>query len=45
MGTENKDKEDLALEASPSFWRMIEERRREPTVPLEDIKAELFADE
>ena len=31
--------------ASPEFWRMIEERRREPTVPLEDIKAELFADE
>ena len=45
VGIENKDEEDLRLEASPEFWRMIEERRREPTVPLEDIKAELFADE
>ena len=37
--------EDFRLEASPEFWRMIEERRREPTIPLEDLKAELFADE
>jgi prevent-host-death family protein len=45
VGIENKDEEDLRLEASPEFWRMIEERRREPTIPLEDIKAELFADD
>jgi hypothetical protein len=45
VGTENKDKEDLSLEASPSFWRMIEQRRREPTVPFDDIKAELLADQ
>ena len=45
VGIENKDEEDLRLEASPEFWRMIEERRREPTVPWEDIKPELFADE
>jgi prevent-host-death family protein len=45
VGIENKDEEDLRLEASPEFWRMIEERRREPTVPWEDVKAELLADE
>jgi antitoxin (DNA-binding transcriptional repressor) of toxin-antitoxin stability system len=45
VGIENKDEEDLRLEASPDFWRMIEERRREPTIPWDDIKAELFADD
>lgn len=45
VGLENKDEEDFRLEASPEFWRMIEERRREPTIPLEDLEAELFADE
>ena len=28
VGVENKDEEDLQLEFSPDFWRMIEERRR-----------------
>ena len=28
VGVEHKDDEDLQLEASPAFWRMIEERRR-----------------
>jgi hypothetical protein len=41
----NKDEEHRCLEASPEFWRMIEERRREPTVRLKDIEADLFADE
>jgi hypothetical protein len=41
----NKDEEDFHLEASPAFWRIIEERRREPTVALEDIKEELLANE
>jgi PHD/YefM family antitoxin component YafN of YafNO toxin-antitoxin module len=45
VGVENKDEEDLRLEADPEFWRMIEESRRSPTRPLKDIEAELFADE
>ena len=45
IGLENKDEEDLELEASADFWRMIEERRREPTIPLDQVKAELFADD
>jgi antitoxin HicB len=43
VGIENKDAEDLRLEASPDFWRMIEERRRRPTMPLKDLEAELQA--
>ena len=45
VGVENKDEEDLRLEASPEFWRMIEEARKRPTVRLRDAEAELFADE
>jgi hypothetical protein len=45
VGLENKDEEDLHLEGSPEFWRLIEERRREPTVRLKDIEADLFAGE
>jgi prevent-host-death family protein len=43
VGIENKDQEDLALESSPAFWRMIEERRKEPTVALSAIKEKLLA--
>jgi hypothetical protein len=45
VGIAHKDQEDLRLENSPEFWRMIEERRCAPTVRLEDIEAELTADE
>jgi hypothetical protein len=42
IGVENKDEEDLRLEADSDFWRMIEERRRRPTVPLQESAAILF---
>src|SRR5438874_1426530 len=46
VGVENKDEEDLQLEFSPAFWRMIEERRRSAvTVPLKEVLAELEAEE
>lgn len=45
VGIADKDLEDLRLEGSPEFWRMIEERRRDRTVRLEDVEAELLADE
>ena len=35
------DEEEIGYVTSPAFWRMIEERRREPTVPLEVIEARL----
>jgi hypothetical protein len=41
----NRDAEDAALEASPEFWRMIEDRRRRATRPLEEAKAGLFGGE
>jgi prevent-host-death family protein len=45
VGIENQDEEDWDLQLSPEFWRMIEERRREPTIPWEQVKAELLKDE
>jgi prevent-host-death family protein len=45
VGIENKDEEDFSLQTSPEFWRMIEERRREPTIPLEKLMSELFPEE
>jgi antitoxin (DNA-binding transcriptional repressor) of toxin-antitoxin stability system len=42
----NKDEEDLDLEESPGFWQMIQERRREQaTVSLEQVMAEIAAEE
>jgi antitoxin (DNA-binding transcriptional repressor) of toxin-antitoxin stability system len=35
------DLEGEELAHSPDFWRMIEERRREPTMSWEDAKREL----
>jgi antitoxin (DNA-binding transcriptional repressor) of toxin-antitoxin stability system len=45
VGIEFKDEEDLRLEADPEFWRMIDERRREATIPWEQAKAELLSEE
>jgi antitoxin (DNA-binding transcriptional repressor) of toxin-antitoxin stability system len=45
IGVENKDEEDIALEFSPEFWRMIEERRKRPTIPLEDVREALLRDD
>lgn len=40
---ENKEEEDFRLEDSADFWNMIEDRRKSPTVPLDDAETELFA--
>lgn len=46
VGVENKDAEDLQLEFSPDFWRMIEERRQSTVaVPLKDVMEEVQASE
>lgn len=38
IGVEGSDWETLALQTNPSFWRMIEKRRMEPTVSLEAMR-------
>ncbi len=44
VGVENKDREDWSMENSPDFWRMIEQRRNRPTLPLRDLKTSLLSE-
>jgi hypothetical protein len=37
--------EKFAWESSPEFWRMIEERRSRPTIPLDKAKRQLFPED
>lgn len=41
IGVEGQDWEDLALQTNPDFWRLLEARRREPTLPLEAVRRRL----
>ncbi len=45
VGVENKDQEDWDLEMSPDFWRMIEDRRDRPSIPLQEVEGSLLTDE
>lgn len=38
VGVEGEEWEDLVLQMSPAFWKLIEKRRKEKTVPLEDVR-------
>jgi prevent-host-death family protein len=38
------DLESAELARSPEFWTMIEERRRQPTIPWEEAKRQLKND-
>lgn len=39
------DDEDRAYINDPEFWKMIEERRREPGIPWEEAKKQLGLDD
>ena len=41
VGVEGSDWEDVVLQSSANFWRLIEERRRQPTISLRELKARL----
>ena len=41
VGVEGSDWEDVVLQSSPSFWRLIEERRKQSTISMHDLKARL----
>jgi hypothetical protein len=46
VGRMHKDDEDIQLEASPAFWRMIQDRRtNDKTIPLADLEKEFAAKE
>ena len=41
LGVEGKDWETVVLETSPAFWDLIEARRREPTISLDELEHKL----
>lgn len=41
IGVEGEDWETVILETDPTFWRMIQARRRQPTITVEELKARL----
>jgi len=38
VGVEGQDWESVVLQTSASFWKLIEKRRREKTIPLREMK-------
>ena len=45
IGIEDYDMEEVILMASPNFWKMIEERRRQPKTSLEEFERTLASKE
>jgi prevent-host-death family protein len=41
LGVEGKDWETVILETDPTFWKLIQERRKEPTISFKEMKARL----
>ena len=41
VGVEGQDWEDLVLQTSSTFWRLIEERRKEATVSMKELRTRL----
>jgi len=41
VGVEGRDWEDLVLQTSPDFWTLIEDRRKQRTVSLTELKSRL----
>ena len=41
LGVEGKDWETVILETDPTFWKLIQERRKEPTISFKELKARL----
>jgi prevent-host-death family protein len=41
IGVQGYDWEDVVLQTSPTFWKMIEARRKQKTVPLAEMRKRL----
>ena len=41
VGVEGKDWEGLVLQTSSTFWRLIDERRNEPTMSMKELRSRL----
>jgi prevent-host-death family protein len=41
VGVEGKEWDDVALQASSKFWKLIEARRKEPTMSMKELRTRL----
>jgi prevent-host-death family protein len=41
VGVEGKDWEEVVIQTSASFWKLIEERRKEPTMSTKELRTRL----
>jgi len=41
IGVEGQDWEDLVFQTSADFWKMIERRRKQKTIPLAEVRRRL----
>jgi prevent-host-death family protein len=41
VGVEGKDWEEVVLQTSSTFWKLIEERRKEPTTSMKELRTRL----
>lgn len=41
VGVEGRDLEDVLTASNPDFWRLIEERRRQPTIDASEMRRRL----
>ena len=41
VGVEGRDWEDLVLQTSPDFWTLIENRRKQRSISLTELKSRL----
>lgn len=39
VGVEGKDWETVILETDPTFWKLIQQRRQQPTISFKELKA------
>jgi prevent-host-death family protein len=41
VGVEGKDWEDVVIQTSSTFWKFIEQRRKEPTLSMKELRTRL----
>jgi len=41
VGVEGEDWEDVVLQTDPKFWKLIRERRKQPTMSMAQLKSKL----
>ena len=44
VGVEGRDWEDVVYQTSAAFWRLIERRRREPLVSMDELRKGVRSD-